>query len=135
MAWTRSAARSRTAAARTAAARSPEGLAGPSRGQGAPEGSPRVMQQRRHIGAAFGGSGVVQLGKKDYPYGSADSVPHVHVYGPDSHLKILGSRGLKRYNLVQGGKLHAQAAEGLAEAQASGNAELIAVVQSLIDNV
>lgn len=118
------------------AARTEGGMAPAGRPGAAVTSSPRMLAQRHAIHGLFGAAAprVMQLGKKDYPYGSANSVPHVHQYGPDSHLKILGSRGLKRYNIVQNGKRHAQADEALAEAQASGNADLIAVVQDLIDN-
>jgi hypothetical protein len=73
-------------------------------------------------------SGVVQM---EYPYGSADTTPHVHTYGADSHLKIYHRGRVRRYNIVQNGQVHAQAAEALEVA--AGNDVLVAVIQGLID--
>lgn len=42
----------------------------------------------------------------DYPYGSGGTTPHIHRYsGGDCHLKIaISGRGVKRYDLIEGGR-------------------------------
>jgi hypothetical protein len=77
--------------------------------------------------------GVVQMGGDYYAYGSANTVPHVHVYsGGDCHLKIVDPdrKKIMRYNIIQNGKRHAQA-DGALHA-ASGNQALIDAINDLL---
>lgn len=40
----------------------------------------------------------------DYPYGSANTTPHIHRYsGGDCHLKIATGTKVKRFDLIEGG--------------------------------
>ena len=46
----------------------------------------------------------------DYPYGAANTVPHIHRYsGGDCHLKILYGTKIKRFDLIEGGSRVQQA--------------------------
>lgn len=43
--------------------------------------------------------------RDDYPYGAANSLPHIHRYGPDFHVKFVDTarRRVQRINLVVNG--------------------------------
>ncbi len=72
--------------------------------------------------------GVIQR-KESYAYGSANTVPHIHVYsGGDCHLKIVDRGRVRRYNIVQGGKRHSQCDDALAAA--AGNQTLIDAINA-----
>lgn len=78
-------------------------------------------------------SGVIQRGKWYYAYGSADTIPHIHVNkkSGDCHLKILHRKSIKRYNIVKNGKRHAQA--DLALEAAAGNEKLVSIINKLLE--
>lgn len=41
----------------------------------------------------------------DYPYGAANTTPHIHRYsGGDCHLKIATGTRVVRYDLIEGGR-------------------------------
>ncbi|RYH10665.1 hypothetical protein [Tropicimonas sp. IMCC6043] len=41
----------------------------------------------------------------DYPYGSANTTPHIHRYsGGDCHLKIATGTKVSRFDLIEGGR-------------------------------
>jgi hypothetical protein len=88
------------------------------------DASAPVAQLRSLQSLASGG--VVQ--RKDwYAYGDGGSTPHVHCYsGGDCHVQIFDRGRVRRYNIVQDGKRHAQAADALAAA--AGNPALLAVI-------
>ena len=45
----------------------------------------------------------------DYPYGAANSVPHIHRYsGGDCHLKITSGRRIQRFDLIIDGRRNKQ---------------------------
>lgn len=90
----------------------------------------RQTQQQLQQGPAALQRKIVQL-KDHYAYGSANTVPHVHCYNGGCHLKIRDRGSIKRYNIVQNNKVHAQADSALNAA--SGNADLKAIIQRLID--
>jgi hypothetical protein len=72
--------------------------------------------------------GVIQR-KESYAYGAANTVPHIHVYsGGDCHLKIVDRGRVRRYNIVQNGKRHAQCDDALAAA--AGNQVLINAINT-----
>jgi hypothetical protein len=91
--------------------------------QGLADRRPQGVAQRvlqRH-------SGIIQRKKEYYAYGAANTTPHIHVYsGGDCHLKILDRGRVRRYNIIQGGRRHAQAEDALAAA---------AGVQALVDAI
>jgi hypothetical protein len=46
----------------------------------------------------------------DYPYGAANTTPHIHRYkGGDCHLKIGTGSRVKRFDLIEGGSRVLQA--------------------------
>ncbi len=74
---------------------------------------------------------VIQLADW-YDYGNGGITPHIHCYsGGDSHLKIFVGGRVRRYNIVQNGRVHVQAREALEAA--SGNDNLIKIIRGLID--
>jgi hypothetical protein len=76
-------------------------------------------------------TGLIQRGKDTYAYGSANTVPHIHVYsGGDCHLKILDRGRVRRYNIIQDGKRHSQADDALAAA--AGNGTLLTAINDLL---
>lgn len=78
--------------------------------------------------------GVIQRKKEYYAYGSADTTPHIHVYsGGDCHLKILDRGRIRRYNIVQGGRRHAQADDALEAA--AGNQTLVDAINGLLEGL
>jgi hypothetical protein len=78
------------------------------------DGGTAAIQPRAQLQAAAPAfaSGVAQM-REWYAYGSAGSTPHVHCYNSGSHLKIMDGSRIKRYNIVQDGRLHAQREEAL----------------------
>jgi hypothetical protein len=52
--------------------------------------------------------------KAEYPYGAANSIPHIHSYGSGFHLKIMNGGKIKRMNLVQDGIKYKSVPETLA---------------------
>lgn len=73
---------------------------------------------------------VIQLADW-YDYGNGGITPHIHCYsGGDSHLKIFDGERVRRYNIVQNGRVHVQAREALKAAE--GNKLLIEKIQGLI---
>ncbi len=49
----------------------------------------------------------------EYPFGAANQIPHIHHYPGGDHLKIVDRGSVKRYNIVQNGKVVAGAKEAL----------------------
>jgi len=46
----------------------------------------------------------------DYPYGSANTIPHIHRYsGGDCHLKITSNKKIKRFDMIVSGSRSTQA--------------------------
>ncbi|MBD2136105.1 DUF4157 domain-containing protein [Anabaena sp. FACHB-1237] len=56
--------------------------------------------QRKPLATPIITSAYQIIQKAQYAYGSANTTPHIHCYGSDSHLKIAGG---KRYDLVKDG--------------------------------
>ncbi len=75
-------------------------------------------------------TGVIQ--RADYPYGAANSVPHIHRYGTSWHLKIVNRDSVKRYNLVVDGKKAKQDVQNEAFEAAKGNADLLSKMRELL---
>jgi hypothetical protein len=76
-------------------------------------------------------SGAVIQRKESYAFGSANTVPHIHVYsGGDCHLKIVDRGSIKRYNIIKDGKRHSQA--DMALEAAAGNQPLIDAINTLL---
>jgi hypothetical protein len=67
--------------------------------------------------------------KREYPYGSAKTVPHIHQYHGDFHLKIVVRGSVKRYNIIQEGRRHPQADDAL------GASTETPVLHALISNI
>lgn len=65
-----------------------------------------------------------------YAYGAANTTPHVHCYGPDSHVQIQYRGRVRRLNIVQNGQVHTQASD--AQTAAQGNPTFLGVIQNLI---
>lgn len=69
--------------------------------------------------------------KGEYPYGAANEIPHIHAYANGFYLKIQHRKGIKRYNIVQGGARHAQA--DMALEAAAGNNDLLQLIQNILE--
>jgi hypothetical protein len=86
--------------------------------------------QSRRAGQRADASKKVRV---EYPYGAADSVPHIHAYPGGGHLKILDRGRIRRYNIVQNGSRHVQADSALAAA--AGNPVLVGAINSVLASV
>jgi hypothetical protein len=81
---------------------------------------------------------------EDYPYGGADSIPHIHRYsGGDCHLKITYGRRIQRFDLIVDGRKNRQgvldeAFDAVRDAYPVENdhrrVELLRVLKSLLHN-
>jgi len=68
--------------------------------------------------------------RRTYPYGNANTTPHIHHYGTDYHLKIPDRGRIRRYNLISNGQVHPQAAEALT---LNISPQLEAVIRAIVD--
>ena len=50
---------------------------------------------------------------REYPYGSANTTPHIHHYGDSYHLKAHDRGSIKRYNIIQNGQRRSQYKDAL----------------------
>jgi hypothetical protein len=109
----------------------------PERLQAGDIGAAEIPQLQRALGnravaEALQRSALVIQRKDTYAFGSANTVPHIHVYsGGDCHLKIQDRGGIKRYNIIQNGKRHSQA--DMALEAAAGNQTLIDAINGLLE--
>ena len=100
--------------------------------RGAPLSAGAIAHLQRTAGNQAVGHLVVQR-DKEYPYGSANSIPHIHQYGPDAHLKIMDRGKIRRIELVQNNKRYGDAvAEAFDLARASGNMTLVDAIKDVI---
>lgn len=67
---------------------------------------------------------------REYPYGGPNTIPHVHHYGPDSHVKISIDQSIERIDLVKAGSPTLRVGE--ARAAAAKNETLLAVINELV---
>jgi hypothetical protein len=109
---------------------------------GGPLGPPVVARLQRSLGNRATAALVLQrrpvltVQRDDYPYGGADSVPHIHRYKGGSHLKILVGGKIKRINLVQDGvRYRENVAEAFKLARDAGDTALVDAIKECIDGI
>ena len=115
--------------------------ADPVRGADAARGAPLSAGAIAHLQRTAGNRAVGHLvaqralvvQRDSYPFGAANTIPHIHKYKGGAHIKILDGGKIKRIDLVQDGKRYGDnVARAFDLARATGDTVLVNAIKGVI---